>query len=86
MIILANVILAGVQLGITILRSTDGPALASNYQQIEQLKLNNWRLIQTISQKSTLAFLETKAGDLGLIKLSPTFVNLKAKVASLVIQ
>jgi len=74
-IIAVNLILAGVQLAITTLRSTDGPQLASHYQRIQELKLDNWRLSQKISESSTLSYLEQHASQLGLAKIKPVFIH-----------
>lgn len=82
-IILVNLILAGSQLAITTIRSTDGPELATYYQRIESVKLDNWRLQQAISDKSSLAYLEQHATDLNLSLVKPTFVKTNNTVASL---
>ena len=82
-IILVNLTLAGFQLAITILRSTDGPELASYYQRIAGVKLDNWRLQQNISDKSSLSYLEQQAEKLNLTKVKPTFVKASSSVASL---
>lgn len=82
-IILANLVLAGCQLAITIVRSTDGPELASFYQRIESTKLDNWRLQQAISDKSSLSYLEQQADSLNLSKIKPIFVKAVNPVASL---
>lgn len=74
-IIIVNLILAGVQLAITTLRSTDGPQLASYYQRVEQLKLDNWRLSQKITDSSSLSYLEQHAQSLDLRKVKPVFVH-----------
>lgn len=82
-IVLVNLILAGLQLTITTIRSTDGPELASYYQRIEDVKLDNWRLQQDISDKSSLSYLEQHAESLNLSKIKLTFVKASSNVASL---
>lgn len=74
-IVAVNLILAGVQLAITTLRSTDGPQLASYYRRIQELKLDNWRLSQKISDHSSLSYLEQHAEKLGLSKIKPVFIH-----------
>lgn len=82
-IILANLVLAASQLAITTIRSTDGPELASYYAKIDAIKLDNWRLQQDISDKSSLSYLELHADSLNLTKVKPTFVKASNNVASL---